>query len=1045
MPKKYDICLVSMPYADLKIPSLALGLLKAVLESSGLSVKVVNANLLFAQHIGLERFIFFAHKVPMPLMVGEWSFSTSAFPLIDRDDKSYFESCKKMIADSDIGYSFPEPDVKLECEFMNLRSHAESFIPDVTQIILETGAKIVGCSSTFEQHIPSIALLKHLKTEAPEIVNMIGGANCESEMGLATHRNYPWIDYVVSGEADEIITDLCKSILLNGREVPIHLLPDGILGPLHRLKAVKPTTGRIKVTNLDRLPIPDFSDYFHSLTESELSSYIKPALPVETSRGCWWGAKHHCTFCGLNGNGMGFRSKSPERVMTELETLEKQYAISDFEVVDNILDMSYFNTLLPSLSELTQKRNIFFEVKSNLSRDKVSQLKKAGINWIQPGIESLHSQVLELMDKGVTAWQNIQLLKWCREFGIRLSWSILYNFPGERQEWYYEMAEWIPLLEHLQAPIGLFPLRFDRFSVYHTNAAKMGLDLLPFPSYSHIYGLPLSELKDIAYFFTSPDSQLSVGDREPAQEKKEDTSIYRSFKKKVKTWQNRFWQPLPPLLCMEEKADSLIIFDSRSCSKQFKRVLSGLSRTILLATDNGPMEEGLIKLLQEQVHSQISSEEIRQTILDLKEWGYILEVDNRLVNLAVRGNIPTLSTEIDFPGGSYINFNQLRQKSKQTASAGGETQIIARDQTAYFDLPLALDSGEQLPEFSIAYQTYGIPNDRKSNSILVLHPFTKNAHLAGRYAPQGKEAGWWDSLVGPGKPLDTTKYHVVCSNVLGGSGGSTGPSSQNPLTGVPYGMAFPIITIGDMVNAQKRLMDRLGIKKWAGIIGGCFGGEQALEWLARHPQSVGSAVIISTTPSTSTHTIALSTSMRNLICNDPHWNGGNYYGKTFPTTGLTQGIISAFPIWMSRQAMHAKFGRRRIVEDKTIFTFEPDFEVEKFMLHMSENAQKSFDPNSLLYLSKAAEYFDLPYYYGSLENAFKNVSSPILLISYRSDWRYPPEEVDQLHSSFVGLGIQSEHLVLDHAFGHGAFVFDPSGFSEKMTAFFNSVYSSNVI
>lgn len=1031
----YDVCLVCMPYVRLSVPSLALGLLKSILEASGLKVKVINANLLFAQYIGLQKFNLISHEMPMALMTGEWSFSTSAFPSIKRNDDTYLQTCYSLVSNASIGYDNPGDFELLKRDFLELRKDAELFIPELAGMVLETGAKIVGCTSTFEQHTPSLALLRKLKTDAPGIVTMMGGANCESEMGVATHRNFPWVDYVVSGEADGIIADLCKNILGTNNDVPLSLLPNGVFAPVHRKTGIKPVAERIKFNNLDQLPAPDYDDYFISLKESPIGKFIRAALPLETSRGCWWGALHHCTFCGLNGNGMGFRSKSPEKVLQEIETLEAKYNISSFEVVDNILDMSYFNTLLPVLAEAPKRRNLFYEVKANLSREKILLLKQAGINWIQPGIESLHSNVLDLMDKGVKGWQNIQLLKWCREYGIRVSWSILFNFPGEEDEWYTEMEEWIPQLEHLQAPAGLIPLRYDRFSVYHTKATALGLDLQPYSAMFDVYGLPATELNELAYFFVDRGDYDPFGKAGPVHSKKTDSKQFFQFTEKVKAWRENFWQATSPILCMEEKGDTVIIFDTRSCAKQFRNVLTGLARAIVLLSDSGCSSTALNKALEHDFKLTASENELAKTITELKDWGYIIEIDGRYLNLAVQGEIPLLPGSINFPGGNLVNLTKDDLNIKVRKSSKKDFITISQNLTATFKDPLVLDSGELLPEFSLAYQTYGVLNKAATNAILVFHPFSKNAHLAGRYSAEGTETGWWDNLVGPGKPLDTNRYFIVCSNVLGGSGGSTGPASINPLTAVPYGMNFPIITIGDMVNAQKRLMEFMGVKKWSGIIGGCFGGEQALEWMIRYPEAVNSAIIISTTPATSAHTLALSKIMRNLICSDPHWNNGNYYGKTFPVNGLTQSILAALPIWMSKEAMAVKFGRRRIKDDKSLFTFEPDFEVEKFMVELAGKAQKEFDPNSLLYLSKAAEYFDLPYYYGSLEAAFERVSCPALFISYKSDWRYPPHEVNLLHTALINLGKDSKHLVIDHPFGHGAFVFDPSGFAEELRFF----------
>ena len=1035
---EYDICLVSMPYVSLTLPSLALGLLKSILTSAGLKVKVIDANVLFTESIGVRKYHLLAQTLPTHLRAGEWSFSTSAFPHIERDDQTFLGTCTRLVEASSFDMRFRqiESSEQLRNDLLEIREEAELFIDELTQIVLATRAKIVGCTSTFEQHVPSLALLKKLKAEEPNIVTMMGGANCEAEMGLATHRNFHWVDYLVSGEADGIIVDLCNNAISMGTAIPLSLLPKGVLGPVHRKSKVPLTAPRIKFNQLDELPVPDYSDYFGLLENSSLAKYIRPGLPLETSRGCWWGALHHCTFCGLNGNGMGFRSKSPEKVLHEIETLEARHGISRFEVVDNILDMSFFNSLIPALTEDPTRRNLFYEVKANLSRDKILKLKEAGIDWIQPGIENLHTKVLDLMDKGVKGWQNIQLLKWSREFGVRLSWSVLFDFPGEKREWYTEMLEWIPFLEHLQAPAGVIPVRFDRFSVYHTKAAELGLNLLPFSALYHIYGLPREELNDLAYFFVNEGAFDPFGIAGPSRSSKADNPWYQELGQKMYKWRMNFWQAIPPILGMEEKGDALVIIDTRTCSKALRKVLKGLHKALMLACDSAPSASKLPKKLREKYNLEFSQNEFDEALAVLNDLGYILEIDGRYLSLAVRGDIPSLPKIDEFPGGNCINLKEAeRVTGKKKPAKKPLRGLVAKDQVAVFKTPFLLDSGHQLPEVEIAYQTYGTLNGDRSNAILVFHTFTKNAHLAGRYHPDDQESGWWDVVVGPGKPLDTNKYFVVCSNVLGGSGGSTAPASINPMTGSPYAMTFPLITIGDMVEAQKLLMDHLHIQKWGGIIGGCFGGDQAMEWLVRYPDNVGSAVILSATPATSPHTIAISTAMRSLICSDANWNGGNYYDGEFPLSGLSNSILAAFPIWMSREAMQHKFGRRRIKEDKNRFTFQTDFQIEKAMHEMGKRAQKDFDANSLLYMSRAVEYFDLPYYYGSLEKAFEHVTCPVLCISYKSDWRYPPDEVGEIHQALINAGKTSDHLIVDHPFGHAAFVYAPDNIAPRIREF----------
>ncbi|HYJ77994.1 MAG TPA: RiPP maturation radical SAM C-methyltransferase, partial [Longimicrobiaceae bacterium] len=467
--RRVDVCLVSMPYAALPRPSLALGLLKAVLEDAGLRAVALYPNLWFAERVGIRRYHLCSAQAPTEFLTGEWSFAEAAFPGAERDDEAYLRSVGASVFRLP-GYRGPGGAARLVEDLRAIRDEATGFVDQAARRVLATGARIVGCTSTFEQHVPSLALLRRVRELDPGVVTMLGGANCETVMGQATHRHFRAVDYVVSGEADGLIAPLCHDVLRRGRDIPAAELPPGVLGPRHRDAPAAGPLARALFRDLNDLPVPDHGDYFAALEGSALGPSITPGLPLETSRGCWWGALHHCTFCGLNGSSMAYRSKAPERVLAEVRELERRHGISKFETVDNILDLAYFRTVLPELAGDGRPRRLFYEVKANLKRAQVQALAESGVTWIQPGIESLHSGVLRLMDKGVQGWQNVQLLRWAREFGVRMSWGMLWGFPGEEDHWYAQVACWIPLLEHLQAPSGLIRLRYDRYSVYHNQA-----------------------------------------------------------------------------------------------------------------------------------------------------------------------------------------------------------------------------------------------------------------------------------------------------------------------------------------------------------------------------------------------------------------------------------------------------------------------------------------------------------------------------------------------------------------------------------------------
>jgi ribosomal peptide maturation radical SAM protein 1 len=360
------------------------------------------------------------------------------------------------------------------------------------------GPKVVGFTSTSNQNVPSLVLAKILKSRDPSLAIVFGGANCDGPMGAALHRAFPWVDVVVRGEAERILPDLVRD-LVAGRAVR----PQAGLCFREGERAVTiPQATGIPIA-MDEIPTPTFDEYFERLAKTSFAAELQPklALVYETARGCWWGAKSHCTFCGLNGSSMAFRSKSPARILEEVTTLAGRYRLLDFDIVDNILDFRYFRNVLPQLRELGYDLRLFYETKSNLQRDQVQLLRSAGVDRIQPGIESLSTPILTLMRKGVTAFQNVRLLKWCAEYGIHPSWNILYGLPGEPPDEYARMAQVVPSLTHFAPPV-LGPIELSRFSPYHERPDEFGIEILgPSTWYRYVYDLDESTLIDLALIF----------------------------------------------------------------------------------------------------------------------------------------------------------------------------------------------------------------------------------------------------------------------------------------------------------------------------------------------------------------------------------------------------------------------------------------------------------------------------------------------------------------------------------------------------------------
>jgi homoserine O-acetyltransferase len=341
------------------------------------------------------------------------------------------------------------------------------------------------------------------------------------------------------------------------------------------------------------------------------------------------------------------------------------------------------------------------------------------------------------------------------------------------------------------------------------------------------------------------------------------------------------------------------------------------------------------------------------------------------------------------------------------------------------DEPMALDSGERLGPVTVAYETYGQLNPERSNAILIVHALSGDAHVAGYHTAGETNPGWWDDCIGPGKAFDTNKYFVICSNVIGGCQGSTGPSSTNPMTGKPYGLSFPVITIGDMVRAQARLVDHLGIEKLMAVAGGSMGGMQVLQWAVDYPQRVRAALPIATTARHSPMLIAFSEVGRQAIYADPNWNSGDYYDGPRPNTGLALARMIGHITYLSEQSMQSKFGRRLEKREHFGFEFDPDFAIESYLQYNGRRFTDRFDANSYLYITKAMDYFDLCNGQGSLVKAFANSGEiTYLVISFTSDWLYPTYHAKEMVGALTAAGADVTFTDLESTWGHDAFLLE---------------------
>lgn len=366
--------------------------------------------------------------------------------------------------------------------------------------------------------------------------------------------------------------------------------------------------------------------------------------------------------------------------------------------------------------------------------------------------------------------------------------------------------------------------------------------------------------------------------------------------------------------------------------------------------------------------------------------------------------------------------------------------IVRPKQFVFAEPPdeLVLESGQKLGPISLAYETYGELNEESSNAIIVFHALSGDAHAAGYHKKADEKPGWWDVTIGPGKMFDTNRYFVVCSNIIGGCRGSTGPSSINPETGLPYGMRFPLITVGDMVKAQVKLLDHLGIEKVLAAAGGSMGGFQVLEFAVSYPERCRLAIPIATAGRQSAQNIAFNEIGRQAIVADPKWNNGSYHDFESPVDGLSIARMVGHVTYLSDETLKKKFGRRAkngVCANGGSFLLEPHFEVESYLRYKGSAFTKRFDANSYLYITRAIDLFDLAPGCDSLESAFRECRSRFLVLSFSSDWLYPPYQSQEFVEAIQANGLAVEYHMIESSYGHDAFLLEADKMEDIVSRF----------
>ena len=613
-----DVLFVSMPFGPLTTPALGLGLLKASIADLGCTSQTRYFTLQLADRLGPELYASIAGGHPaFPALVGEWLFSGALFGAADCDIGGYVrEVLQGGNPRHPLDRPLSEPDIE---RLLRVRADAPGFVADCCRDVVAHRPKLVCFTSVFQQQVASLALAARIREALPEAFILFGGANCEGTMGREVVTQFPFVDAVVSGEGDLVFPLLVREVL-SGR--PIDQV-EGVITAKNVRSAAGPKPAKV-VRDLDALPYPDHDDFFDQWAPfSARHPGPEATLLFETSRGCWWGERHHCTFCGLNGATMAFRSKSSDRALAELRYLLGRYPTKAVSVVDNILDMKYFRDFVPALAELDLGLNLFYEVKANLKKEQLEQLKQAGITSICPGVESLSTPILGLMRKGVTAIQNVQLLKWCKQVGVQPLWNLLWGFPGEELAEYERIASLIPRLTHLRPPFWFLPIRVDRFSPYFDSPASFGIDRVdPFPSYSYIYPtLPPDAVANLAYYFAAG-TQPS-----PAVE-----ATMARVGDEIARW--RAEHSSSDLVAIDDGA-RVTLFDTRPGALALVTELDGIARFLLNACDAIRSENQLLRLAHDELGIDLTAGQLRDHLGPLLHQGFMLEEDGRFLSLAV--------------------------------------------------------------------------------------------------------------------------------------------------------------------------------------------------------------------------------------------------------------------------------------------------------------------------------------------------------------------------------------------------------------------------
>lgn len=596
------VALIYPPFGACTRPPLGVALLKAAVAHDRSPCDVHYVNLALAGELGVRLCDLIAHEVRPELMLGEWLFAPSALGDNAAADAEYVEQ----VLWGEFRNAFTPAIVR---GLLGVRERLPAFLDAYVGRVDWSAYDLIGFSTSFQQNCASLALARRIKSRHPKIPVVFGGANCFAMMGEALFRLFPFVDFVCTGYGDIAFPMLVQSVA-NGVASP--LIP-GILG---RGGPAQDADRPLPIDDLDALPYPDYSDYFEQLESIQSRGELDVHLQMEASRGCWWGERCQCTFCGQNFPNLAYRCKSPQRLLAELRYLRNRYG-NKIDFADNILPPSYFKEVMPALAS---EGGIAtgWEVRPNLKREQVSLLVKAGADWIQPGIETLSDRLLRLIGKGATLADDIQVLKWAKELGVRVMWNVLWGFPGEDPAEYAAMESLIPQLKHLDPPFRYGHFRLERFSPYWATPAAYGITgLEPLPPYRYVYhSLCKEDLQDLVYYFHA--------------EYPDESAVYaQGVARALSEWQ----ACRDASLDVFSAADGIRVVDRREPGESREVRFAGLAAELYLLCDAARTVDSLAEV--PVIRKRATQAEVLALLDQFVEQGLMIRSGSRYLSLAV--------------------------------------------------------------------------------------------------------------------------------------------------------------------------------------------------------------------------------------------------------------------------------------------------------------------------------------------------------------------------------------------------------------------------